>query len=152
MTGSGDQRNYDSATLDAALRSLPHGPEFRFLDRLITLEPGRSAIGEYHIRGDETFLRGHFPGNPIFPGVLMIEAGAQLAGIIVQTEPTHAPSRELRLTAVRAAKILGTAQPGETVTFQAKLLGRHGHLAQAEITATVGTRVLLQCEVTLSGG
>jgi len=68
--------------LQAALKFLPHGPEFRFLDRLTSLDPGRSGAGEYRVRGDEPFLRGHFPGQPIFPGVLLAEAAAQLAGVV----------------------------------------------------------------------
>ena len=63
--------------LTAALDLLPHGSEFRFLDRLLSLEPGKSGAGEYAVRGDEPFLRGHFPGRPMMPGVLLVEAAAQ---------------------------------------------------------------------------
>src|SRR6266498_1013117 len=97
--------------LTAALNSLPHGPEFRFLDRLLSLEPGKSGVGEYTVRGDEPFLRGHFPGQPMMPGVVLVEAAAQLAGTVAQSDPTVPPMSALRLTAIRAAKILGTARP-----------------------------------------
>jgi hypothetical protein len=56
-----------SDPLQTALAKLPHGPEFRFLDRLIELHPGHSATAEYMVRGDEPFLAGHFPGEPLFP-------------------------------------------------------------------------------------
>ena len=74
----------NDTSLDQALKQLPHGPEFRFLDRLTRLDPGKSGSGEYRLRGDEPFLRGHFPGAPIFPGVLLLEAAAQLAGTVAQ--------------------------------------------------------------------
>src|SRR5687767_9077224 len=97
-----------------ALSFLPHGPEFRFLDRVVRLEPGRSGEGEYRVRGDEPFLKGHFPGQPLFPGVLLVEAAAQLAGVVAQSDPKIPPLPGLKLTAMRNVKILGTARPGET--------------------------------------
>jgi 3-hydroxyacyl-[acyl-carrier-protein] dehydratase len=137
--------------LTTALESLPHGPEFRFLDRLTALDPGRSGSGEYTARGDEPFLRGHFPGAPIVPGVLLIEAAAQLAGVVAQSDPGHPPLPGLKLTAVRGIKILGTAKPSETIRIEARVLNRLGNLVQASVSACVGERAILQGEVTLSG-
>jgi len=78
--------NADPSTFAAALQRLPHGPEFRFIDRLIELEPGKRGVGQYTVRGDEPFLRGHFPGEPMMPGVLLVEAAAQLAGVLAQSD------------------------------------------------------------------
>lgn len=138
-------------TLHAALRHLPHGPEFRFLDRLTELDPGRFGRGEYRVRGDEPFLRGHFAGEPLFPGVLLIEAAAQLAGVVAQSDPARAPLPGLKLTAVRAAKLLGTARPGELLGLEARVAGRLGHLVNAHVSAYVGGRSVLQAELTLGG-
>src|SRR6202161_2677681 len=96
-----------------ALDSLPHGPEFRFLDRLTDLQPGKSGDAEYIVRGEEPFLKGHFPGQPLFPGVLLVEAAAQLAGAVAQSDPQIPPLAGLKLTALRNVKIFGTARPGE---------------------------------------
>jgi 3-hydroxyacyl-[acyl-carrier-protein] dehydratase len=137
--------------LAKALAHLPHGPEFRFIDRLTALEPGKSGRGEYTVRGNELFLRGHFPGNPLMPGVLLIEAAAQLAGTIAQSDPAIAPLQDLRLTAIRGCKILGTAKPSETIVFEARITGRMSGLIQATATASVGGRIVLQTELTLSG-
>ena len=134
-----------------ALAALPHGPEFRFLDRLTALVPGESGSGEYTLRGEEDFLRGHFPGQPIMPGVLLVEAAAQLAGVVAQSDPAIAPLKNLRLTAIRGAKILGAAKPGETVQLEARVVGRMGGLIQAQATARVQGRIILQTEITLSG-
>ncbi|HVV72674.1 MAG TPA: beta-hydroxyacyl-ACP dehydratase, partial [Verrucomicrobiae bacterium] len=88
-----------------SLKLLPHGPGFRFIDKLSALEPGRSATGEYLVKGDESFLSGHFPGQPLFPGVLLVEAGAQLGGIAAQSDPAVAPMANVRLTELRSIKI-----------------------------------------------
>ena len=137
--------------LTAALDLLPHGPEFRFLDRLLSLAPGKSGAGEYAVRGDEPFLRGHFPGRPMMPGVLLVEAAAQLAGVVAQSDQAIPPLPGLKLTAIRGAKILGSAKPGEIIRFEARLLGRMGNLVQAQATASINARTVLQVELTLAG-
>jgi 3-hydroxyacyl-[acyl-carrier-protein] dehydratase len=138
--------------LAEALASLPHGSEFRFLDRLTRLDPGREGAAEYMVRRDAPFLRGHFPGEPLFPGVLLIEAAAQLGGVVAQSDPAFPPPAALRLTAIRGVKILGPARPGEVITIEARLLGRWGHLVQVAASASVNGKPLLQGEITLSGG
>lgn len=137
--------------LATALASLPHGPEFRFIDRLTSLDPGKSGTGEFTLRGDEPFLRGHFPGQPIMPGVLLVEAGAQLAGTVAQSDPNIPPLPQLKLTAIRSAKILGAATPGECIQFEARVVGRMANLVQAQVTAQCAGRLLLNADVVLSG-
>jgi 3-hydroxyacyl-[acyl-carrier-protein] dehydratase len=134
-----------------AMRSLPHGPEFRFVDRLLSLDPGKEGVGEYLLRGDEPWLRGHLPGEPLLPGVLLVEAAAQLAGVVAQNDPVIPPIPSLKLTALRTVKILGTARPGETVRLQARITGRLGLLVQAQVSAFVSATRVLSAELTLSG-
>lgn len=137
--------------LQQALDRLPHGPEFRFVDRLLNLERGRSGVGEHAVRGDEPFLRGHFPGQPLFPGVLLVEAAAQLAGIVAQSDAQIAPLPGLKLAAVRAIKFSGTALPGDVLRLEARILNRMANLVQAEVNASVNGRIVMQGELTLSG-
>jgi 3-hydroxyacyl-[acyl-carrier-protein] dehydratase len=137
--------------LQRALKLLPHGAEFRFVDRLVKLNPGQNGEGEYKVRGDEPFLRGHFPDEPIFPGVLFVEAAAQLAGVVAQSDPKILPLKNLKLTALRNVKILGTAKIGETILVEAKITGRLDNLVQAQATAKVGGEIILTAELTLSG-
>jgi len=139
-----------SAT-DQALLFLPHGPEFRFLDRVIGLNPGISGQAAYTLRGDEPFLAGHFPGAPLFPGVLLVEGAAQLAGVVAQSDPVHGQLPGLKLTAIRQAKILGSARPGETIIFRASVSGRWENLVQATASAEVNGKTILDAVITLSG-
>jgi 3-hydroxyacyl-[acyl-carrier-protein] dehydratase len=136
---------------DNPLASLPHGPEFRFVDRLIELKPGKAGIGEYKVRGDELFLRGHFPGQPLFPGVLLVEAAAQLAGTVAQCDPVIPRLPGLKLTALRSVKITGTAKPGEVIRLEARITGRLANLIQAEASGKVNGVVVLEAQLTLSG-
>lgn len=136
---------------DLALARLPHGLEFRFIDKLLQLEPGKSGLGIYRIRGDEPFLKGHFPGNPIMPGVLLIEAAAQLGGVVGQSDPEHPSLDNLKLTAVSGAKILGAARPGDTLEISAHVQGRMGGLFQVSAEVRVNSGKILSATLTLSG-
>jgi 3-hydroxyacyl-[acyl-carrier-protein] dehydratase len=101
------------------------------------------------VRGDEAFLTGHFPGDPLMPGVILIEAIAQLGGVVAQSDPAIAPLANLLLTGVRAAKILGAARPGETLTIRAEVEGRLGPMIQVSGEVGVGDRPL--ATIMLSG-
>lgn len=140
-----------SESLESALSELPHGPSFRFVDALVSLDPGRRAAGTYRVRGDEAFLAGHFPGQPIMPGVILIEAIAQLGGIVAQTDPAVPKMADLRLTALRAAKILGATVPGDVLQIRAEIEGRMGNLVQIAGEVETNGRLLASAKVTLSG-
>ena len=140
-----------SPNLQTALLALPHGPSFRFVDELKALVPGREANAIYQVRGDEAFLAGHFPGQPMMPGVILIEAIAQLGGVVVQSDPDHPAMADLRLTGVRAAKILGAAVPGNVLEIRATVEGRLGGLVQIEGEVRVASGLLASAKITLSG-
>jgi 3-hydroxyacyl-[acyl-carrier-protein] dehydratase len=137
--------------LQLAMRSLPHGPEFRFVDRMLSLTPGKEGVGEYRVRGDEYFLRGHLPGEPIMPGVLMAEAAAQVAGMVAQEDPANPRWPRLKLTALRAVKIFGAVRPGNTMRIEAIITGVLGDMIQARVFASVADENVLSAEITLSG-
>lgn len=140
-----------SDSLDKALAGLPHGTEFRFVDTVTAMVPGRSGTGRFRVRPEWEFLRGHFPGEPVLPGVILVEAIAQLGGVVAQSDPSTPPLPGLRLTAIRAAKILGTAGPDEVVELEVTVTGRMGALVQVTGTARVPGRELARCDVVLSG-
>ena len=137
---------------DQELLSLPHGPSFRFIHEMTELDPGKSGKGIYRISGEEAFLEGHFPGNPMWPGVVMIEAIAQLGGVIAQCDPEHEVLADMRLTSVKNAKILGTAVPGATLTISGSVEGRMGNLIQVKGSVADGENVIAKAVVMLSGG
>ena len=133
------------------LDNLPHGPEFRFVDVVDELVNGISAVGRYSVRGDEHFILGHFPGMPIMPGVILVEAVAQLAGIAIQSDHEIPKLHDLRLCAMRNVKITGTAVPGEELLISASVIARMENLVQAEGMVKVSKKTILSAVITLSG-
>ncbi len=133
------------------IKALPHGPEFRFIDSITELEPGVSATATYSISGSESFLPGHFPGNPIWPGVIMAEAIAQLGGIVAHSDESTETPDGLLLTAVQQFKILGTAAPPAQLTISARIDARMGPLIQVRGSVSLGDATLAKGKITLSG-
>ncbi|MFT5190806.1 MAG: 3-hydroxyacyl-[acyl-carrier-protein] dehydratase [Verrucomicrobiales bacterium] len=134
------------------LTNLPHGDGFRFVNDIRDLVPGFSGTGTYEISGKEDFFRGHFPGRPIMPAVILVEALAQLGGVIAQSDPDLPTLTDMRLTAMRNVKVYGTAVPGETLLLTARVAGRLGNLIQIEGQVDCADRKLVTAQLTLSGG
>jgi 3-hydroxyacyl-[acyl-carrier-protein] dehydratase len=137
--------------LQAALELLPHGPEFRFVDRMLSMNPGKEGVGEYRVRGDEFYQCGHSPGESVFPSMLLVEAGAQVAGVVAQNDPAFPRLPGLKLAALRSVKFLGSARPGETIRLEAFITGRLGTLVQARASASVSGVEVMSADLTLSG-
>jgi len=114
---------------------LPHREPFLFIDTVTALCPGESAEGHKTFPPEEAFFRGHFPGEPLVPGVILTEALAQIAGLAV-AQPG------LRLAAIRAMKFPSAARPGEKIALRADRQGGVGALHQFAVRASVnGTTV-----------
>ncbi len=114
----------DSAALVALL---PHRPPFRFVDRVTACEPGASVAAVWVPAADEAFFAGHFPGNPVVPGVLQIEALAQAGAVAVLSDESYAGRLPL-LGGVDDARFRRVVRPREEITLEVEMerLGRRG--------------------------
>lgn len=122
----------DSAALVALL---PHRPPFRFVDRVTACEPGASVAAMWVPTADEAFFAGHFPGNPLVPGVVQIEALAQAGAVAVLSDERYAGRLPL-LGGVDDARFRRAVHPGEQMTLEVQMerLGRRGGWGSARAT------------------
>jgi 3-hydroxyacyl-[acyl-carrier-protein] dehydratase len=113
---------------EALVAMLPHRPPFRFVDAVDELDPGGTVVARYRVTGDEEFLAGHFPGNPVLPGVIQLEALAQAGAIGVLSDERYQDKLPL-FGGVERVRWRRLVRPGEelilTVTLE-RLSARGG--------------------------
>ena len=130
------------------LDRLPHRPPFRFVTEVTLLQPRAQAAGVWTIRGDESFFAGHFPGNPIVPGVLIAESLAQLAGLIVGPDAADR-AFEGRLAQVDL-RFAGAVVPPSTIALHATLTRIFGSVFQFDVNARLADQTVANGSIVLS--
>jgi 3-hydroxyacyl-[acyl-carrier-protein] dehydratase len=131
--------------LDPIALGLPHRPPFVFIDSIVELTPGEAAQARKTFDADEPFFRGHFPGDPVVPGVILAEALAQTAGIAGGGE-----GRAFRLTAIKTMKFFGAVRPGEEIVLAARKVAAGGGLWQFAVEAQVAGKSMADGMIVLS--
>lgn len=125
---------------------LPHRAPFLFVDELVSVEPGQVAVGRWHLTGAEAFFEGHFPGRPTLPGVLMVEALAQVGAIAVLMEPRYAGKLPL-FGGIDGVRFRRQVEPGETLDLRVEMGRLSARAGKGHGIASVGDEVA--CEVDL---
>jgi 3-hydroxyacyl-[acyl-carrier-protein] dehydratase len=130
---------------DPIALGLPHRAPFVFVDEVRTHVPGESAECAKTFSPDEPFFRGHFPGNPLVPGVILAEALAQTAGLAAGQA-----GRSFLLSAIRGMKFLRAVRPAEEIILTARKVAVIGPLWQFEVAARVAGETVAEGVVVLS--
>jgi 3-hydroxyacyl-[acyl-carrier-protein] dehydratase len=130
---------------DPVALGLPHRAPFLFVDTVTELVPGERAFAAKTFAPEDPMFAGHFPGNPVIPGVILTEALAQTAGIAV-----GGAGRMFYLAAIKGMKFPQRCGPGETIVLEAVKSGSAGTLTQCEVIARVGELIVAQGTLVLA--
>jgi 3-hydroxymyristoyl/3-hydroxydecanoyl-(acyl carrier protein) dehydratase len=141
--------------LEDILPVLPHRPPFLFVDRVMLLEPHKLIIAERALRPDEPHFAGHFPGRPIMPGVLIAEALAQTAGLLIglsEKLSAAAPPQKPKVffLALTNIKFTHPAVPGDVLALRAAIDRQFGALHRFNVEATSGRNLVASGSLTLA--
>jgi len=117
---------------------IPHREPFLLIDRVTELEPGVRCVAEHDFTGEEWYLAGHFPGNPIVPGVILTESCAQTATVMAMALPEYRDGLGL-FAGIDEMRFKRIVRPGETGRFEATMEKMRRGYARVVVRALVGT-------------
>lgn len=139
----------DSVEIGRIMELIPHRYPFLLIDRVIDIEPGASATGVKNVTMNENFFQGHFPGEPIMPGVLIVEAMAQTAGVLallsddVGTDPDGPPAKVYFMT-ISDARFRKPVVPGDVLHLKVEKDRSRGNVWRFKGAAYVGETLVAE--------
>ena len=125
---------------------IPHRYPFLLVDKVLELEPGKRAVAIKNVSVNEPFFQGHFPGFPIMPGVLIVEALAQTAGIAANAD-TQDGAKLGVFASIDEMKFKWQVTPGDTLRLEVDILSSKMGIVKAKVKATVEDKVAAEGEI-----
>ncbi|OPZ94885.1 MAG: 3-hydroxyacyl-(acyl-carrier-protein) dehydratase FabZ [Firmicutes bacterium ADurb.Bin419] len=134
--------------INEIMKALPHRYPFLFCDRILEVEYGKTVKGIKNVTINEPFFQGHFPDDPIMPGVLILEVMAQIGGFIFYNSDDIEKSLKGKIVKISETKFLASVLPGDILEVEGKFLERIGNYSQVGLSAKVDKKVVAKAVIT----
>jgi 3-hydroxyacyl-[acyl-carrier-protein] dehydratase len=138
--------------IEAILERLPHRYPFLLVDRVLSVEPGKSIVALKNVSVNEYYFVGHFPGHPVMPGVLVVEALAQAGGVLAWESSGESDIWILYLAGIDKVRFRGVVRPGDQLILKVDLVQRRRNLWRYEAVAEVDGKTVAEAELLMADG
>ena len=130
------------------LSVLPHRYPFLLVDRILSIEPGKRAVGLKNVSVNEEFFQGHFPGNPVMPGVLILESMAQVGGcLVIASDPSVKGKKAMYFASIDKARFRRPVVPGDQLIITVEVLAARSSFVKIRGEARVDGRIAAEAEL-----
>lgn len=130
---------------------IPHRDPFLLIDEVIEMEPGQKVLARKHLKEDEFWFKGHFPQEPVQPGVLTIEMLAQAGAVCILSLPEN-KGKIAYFAGIDKAKFRQKILPGDTIDLYVEIIKTRGLIGVGKAVATVNGKKAVSCEITFAIG
>jgi 3-hydroxyacyl-[acyl-carrier-protein] dehydratase len=137
--------------IEDILAILPHRPPFLLVDRIVEIEDGVRAVGLKNVTMNEPFFVGHFPSKPIMPGVLIVEAMAQVGAVVILRQPEHA-GKIVYFAGIDGMRFKKPVVPGDTLRMEITLEKLRRSIGKGHAVATVDGKVVAEGDLMFAVG
>jgi beta-hydroxyacyl-ACP dehydratase FabZ len=134
-------------TITDIMKILPHRYPMLLVDRVLEIDPGKRIVGVKNVSANEQFFQGHFPGAPVMPGVLIVEAMAQCAAVLILRDIPNREEKLFLFGGVDKARFRKPVVPGDQLRFECEIMQRRSNSVRIHGTATVNGEVVAEAEM-----
>ena len=134
-------------TITEIMKILPHRYPMLLVDRIVEIDAGKRIVGIKNVSANEQFFQGHFPGAPVMPGVLIVEAMAQCAAVLILRDIPNREEKLFLFGGVDKARFRKPVVPGDQVRLECEILQRRSNSVKIHGTATVNGELVAEAEM-----